>query len=138
MELIPSKRWVLFPWSALSQKHWTNWAQLWRYRLSSTHQVHTTTHCGFYKEQHWTPHLPRAALPLRLWGEPGAQFNMRNGLRFFFVQYRLQQLHKMYSLIGIRSKLTDTFFDPMNEILSSPRLLVGFVLLDLWLYMYVL
>ena len=25
------------------------------------------------------PHLPRAALPLRVWGGPDAQLNMRNG-----------------------------------------------------------
>ena len=33
-----------------------NWASRWSYIFSAI-QVHTTTHCRFYREQHWAPHL---------------------------------------------------------------------------------
>ena len=49
-----------------------NWASRWSYILSAI-QVHTTTHCRFYREQHWAPHLLK--LP---------QFN-RKKLCFHFV-----------------------------------------------------
>jgi hypothetical protein len=38
-----------------------NWAPHWSYLLSVV-QVHTTTHCMFYREQHWAPHVLRPAL----------------------------------------------------------------------------
>ena len=37
-----------------------NWGPSWSFLLSV---VHTTTHCRFYREQHWTPYLLTPVLP---------------------------------------------------------------------------
>jgi hypothetical protein len=38
-----------------------NWAPNWSYLLSAV-QVHTTTHCRFYREHHCAPHVLRPVL----------------------------------------------------------------------------
>jgi hypothetical protein len=38
-----------------------NWVLHWSYLLWTV-QVHTITHCRFYRDQHWPPHLIRLAL----------------------------------------------------------------------------
>ena len=77
--LLQGKMLWQYPGPALSQldQLFQIWAPCWSYLLSAI-QEQTTTHCRFYREQHWTPHLlgPILTVPIIFFLLSGNQTNL--------------------------------------------------------------